>query len=262
MQWNNQLDGLLHSIREKNPKITWLDLAIAFAGKSGIGVTADQVRNRYSRIVQNLKNTEKFAATPAGEDYFEDTYIPEGDYVGFRIAFFDIETTDLNAMMGRILCWSIADNWGTITHKTIYDFPQASITDDRGVIQALRDELDKYDIIIGWNSKMFDISFLNARLVRWGKKPLLGKMHIDPMWRARAGSYGLRIGSSKLVNVSKFVDRGASVEKTDVDWDTWALAQSGDRKAMEYLVEHCDKDVLVTRSVFNHLKPMVRSISA
>lgn len=69
---------------------------------------------------------------------------------------------------------------------------------------------------------------------------------------------GSRIGSSKLVNVQKFFKTADS--KTDVDWDTWNLASMGDEKAMDYVVEHCEADVLVLRDVFNHLKPLVRTI--
>lgn len=178
--------------------------------------------------------------------------------MGFRLAFYDIETTDLGALMGDILCASIADCWGGVTTRTAHDFLQESPLDDSGVAEWLRDELEKFDILIGWNNFNFDQSFLNARLLRWGKRPLRDIMSIDPMWKARAGRYGARIGSSKLLNVQKFFR--VPHEKTEIDWDTWKLAARGDESAMLEVVGHCEADVLVLRDVFNHLKPLVRTI--
>lgn len=241
-------------------KVTPAAIAARYQEMTGEAVTKDQVDKRLRRLDERAAMQEDRTVTPSQDEPFKDIEVPPDEFVGFRTAFFDIETTDLKAMMGRILCWSIADNWGHITHARIYDFPQDSIIDDRGVCIALRDELEKYDHIVGHNSKMFDISMLNARLMRWGERPCLDRVHMDTMWKARAGSYGLRVGSSKLVNVDKFFNRGDVTRKTEIEWDIWALAQAGDKQAMDYIQEHCDHDVLVLRSVWNHLKPLFRNI--
>ena len=272
-RWTSRQDGLLTTARarvqmETFPEIqddtvfskfvSAKEIARKYQELGGEFITEDQARNRLRRLDEQTDIVENEAAAIVGSDDFIDIEVPKEEFVGIRMGFWDLETTDLNAMMGRILVSSISDSWGNVTTRTIYDFPQESVIDDRGVAEWTRDELNKYDIIVTWNGKMFDQPFLNARLLRWGKAPWLGQIHQDPMWTARAGSYGLRIGSSKLVNVSKYFDRGTSVEKTDISWDLWALAQSGDEDAMKYLVEHCEQDTLVLRSVWNHLKPMFR----
>ena len=75
---------------------------------------------------------------------------------------------------------------------------------------------------------------------------------------ARAGSSGLRIGSSKLDNVAKFFR--TKNQKSEVDWDTWTLAGTGDPDAIAEVTRHGRADVLVTRDVFNHVKPLIRTI--
>ncbi len=82
-------------------------------------------------------------------------------------------------------------------------------------------------------------------------------MHVDAMWKAGGGRYGARVGSRKLVNVAKFFKVNT---KTDIDWETWQLAQMGDKAAMEEVVYHNIQDIHVTRAVFNHLKPLIRTI--
>jgi len=90
------------------------------------------------------------------------------------------------------------------------------IVDDSKLAIAIRDELEKYDLIIGHNSKLFDRKFLNARLIKAGERSLKPIWHIDTMWVVRTH---FRM-SSKLDNVQKML--GLSDEKTVIDWDVWA----------------------------------------
>ncbi len=256
--WTRASDLALQATRAEFPEATNREIAQRLAEK-GVYTTGDAVQKRLRRLAEQIAIDE---LRPAEESQdFLDVPEPEDGFIGFRMAFVDIETTDLKALMGRMLCASIADNFGNVISKTIYDFEQTSIIDDSGLAVWLRDELEKYDIIVGWNSRLFDVPFLNARLMRWGERPMrMDMMHLDPMYRARASAAGIRIGSAKLVNVSKFFDRDQHVTKTDIDWDTWAKAQSGDQEAMKYLVEHCEADTLVLRRMFNHLKPLIRTV--
>jgi uncharacterized protein YprB with RNaseH-like and TPR domain len=258
---DNRLSGVHAKLAQENSGATptFTQVASELTRLSGVVYTADQVRNRLRRIDENSTAVENARVYSVDEIEFEDVPTPIEDFVGFRIGFFDIETTNLGAIMGRMLVWSIADSWGNITTARITDFPQDSVIHDEAIAVALRDELERYDIICGWNSKLFDVSFLNARLLRWGQRPLRQDlMHSDPMYKARQGGYSARIGSSKLDNVAKFFR--TPDQKTPLEWDTWNLAAAGSQEAMDKIVEHCEADVLVLRAVFGHLKPLIRSI--
>lgn len=183
---------------------------------------------------------------------------PEDGFVGFRMAFWDLETTDLGASMGRLICCSISDSWGNVTTRRSSDFDRTSSIDDSALAEWVRDELERYDVLVSWNGFNFDHGFLQARLLRWGKRPLSRKMAVDAMWRARPGRYGARLGGSSLKNVSTFFR--LDVSKTELDKETWALAAAGDEQAIDYIVEHCEKDVLVLRKAFHHLKPLVQTV--
>lgn len=183
---------------------------------------------------------------------------PSTGFIGLDILFFDLETTHLTGMMGRIICASFSDSWGRVETLRIDQTTQRNKIDDRELALGVRDRLEVADILCGWNSKLFDVPFLNARLMRHGERPLRKDLkHIDLMYYA--GGQFTKIGSKKLVNVQKFVPEVEN-SKSDVDWDTWALAGMGDADALEYVVEHCERDTRVLREVFGQLKPHIVNI--
>lgn len=251
------MDRVLLSTAEQHPTETTQWQAQKASESLGFVVSVDAFRNRLKRIQANIAAD---AAAPRVDDAYQDWVTTDADeFVGFRIAFFDIETTALTAMMGRVLAVSISDSWCHFATRRITDFPQTSIIDDSGVVAWAKGELEKYDILCGWNSKMFDVPLLNARLMYHGLPPIRSDlMHVDPMWRARPGGNGARIGSSKLMNVGKFFN--LPEQKDDVDWTTWQLAATGDDAALADVVAHCEADVLLLRAAFHRLKPLIHTI--
>ena len=207
------------------------------------GKTVDAVRLKRIRLANQ-------PSTTAQASYAVTVQSAEG-FVGMQTAFFDLETTNLNGMMGRILAACSVDQFGIMTTLRGDKFPTTSEIDDRLLAVTIRDILEEQDVIVGWNSKLFDVPMLNARLMRWGERPLRKDLkHIDLMYYAR-GQF-MRIGSSKLDNVQKFFRSPNS--KTPLDWDTWSLAGAGNKEALDRVVEHCEADCLVLRDVFAHLK--------
>jgi uncharacterized protein YprB with RNaseH-like and TPR domain len=176
-----------------------------------------------------------------------------------RIAFFDVESTDLKGMMARILCASILP-LGSKPHTLRLDdrrFKGRSKIDDSKLVAAIRDELETYNLVVGWNSKLFDIPLINSKLAKSEQRPCALQFHLDLMWYAAGSS--MRIGSRKLDNVAKFFK--LTDQKTELDWDTWQLAGTGDKPALDYVVRHCEADVKVTAGAYKHLLPYVRNLS-
>jgi uncharacterized protein YprB with RNaseH-like and TPR domain len=189
------------SIIEEMPSSTWEERARQLSVELLTVITADMARNRHARIVEAIEAAKYAAPEPAGIDIPPQ---PEGDFVGFNMAFYDIETDGLGAWNHEMTCWSIADNFGRVTNATKFDFPQSNLLDDRGLVVALRDELERYDILVAWYGTMFDLPFMNAKLLEYGERPIRDMMYIDPCYKARGGRYGIKVGSSKLKNVAKF----------------------------------------------------------
>ena len=179
-----------------------------------------------------------------------------------RIVAWDLETTDLKGLMGRLLCCSfqtIVDGHPTKPYTFRADrapWKGKRLIDDSRLAVAIRNELEKYHMIVGWNSKLFDAPFLNARLLKAHERPLRPQLHLDLMWYA--GGSSNRIGSKKLINVQKFL--GLTEAKTQISWEDWQEAGTGEPQAFKQVVTHCEQDVKVLAQAYWRLLPSVANV--
>lgn len=193
-------------------------------------------------------------------------------YVGPTIAFFDFETT--YSTQPRLLSAALADGFGDVTAFVLHGEPGTSSLEceagcthgvttynlrngewinDKLLANVVRDLLEDYSILAGWNSKLFDVPVLNGRLAFHGERPLRVQMHKDMMYLA-SGQF-MRIGRRSLASVSEFFS--SPHRKTPLSPGLWDRADHGDMEAYGQIVEHNIADVLVTRDVFAHLEPHV-----
>jgi uncharacterized protein YprB with RNaseH-like and TPR domain len=182
-----------------------------------------------------------------------------------RVIAYDLECSSLSGMIGRILCSGFKEilppelKLNTKPYVFRGDDPKyknsKDLADDSKLAVAIRDELEKYDIIVGHNCKLFDKKFLNARLAHAGERGLESKWTVDTMWLVRTH---LRT-SSKLDNVQKFL--GLEDEKTAISWDDWQRAVGGDKRAFDVIVKHNIQDVLVLEQAYWKLLPFARTIT-
>jgi len=176
----------------------------------------------------------------------------------FSVVMFDIEATHLKPNVGRILCCSFKPMGGEpYTFEALSPrFKKADVYDDGVLARAIRDELERYDIIVGWNSKKFDIRFINARLLRVGERIKKAQPHVDGMW-SWATKSAAWMG---LASVQDFILPDGSFRKTKIAWPQWMRALGWDKTlreaAMAEIVDHCEKDVRVLEDVY---KIMARS---
>jgi uncharacterized protein YprB with RNaseH-like and TPR domain len=257
MLWTLDLDRRLLATEAKLGNASARVIADTLTKDLGTPFSEDQVRNRLRRVKAQIDAHESARIPSQDEQKFDLPPLPKDRYVGPRLAFFDIETTGLKAHVGRMLWGSIADSWGNVTSWSIEDFPGKTPIDDSELVNAYARELEKYDgEWVSWNGKLFDIPFMNARLLKGGKEIVRGdRVHVDLMYYSKGSS--ARIGTSRLAGVQDFFKTGNS--KTPLDFDTWNLAISGDHDAIQNVGEHCEADVLVLRDVYEHLKPLIRN---
>jgi uncharacterized protein YprB with RNaseH-like and TPR domain len=175
-----------------------------------------------------------------------------------RIAAFDIETTGLDASYGRFLCacFKFLDDpkVKTVRARRYKDEPRA--------LAQLVKIYNKADIIVTWNGKLFDIPFVNARLMVRRKEhdvaPAVldpGKKHVDLRWM----SAKLRTRGNRLDGASR--DLGAKFAKYTVGAEGWIKAADGHVESFDKIVHHCELDVMLTEEMFEILKPYVVRIT-
>lgn len=255
--WTPEMDSALLIIVDEMPQATWKERAFELSSRLKQPITDDMFRNHYGRLQEAMKLDT--IAKPM-ENLIVPPPVPEGDFIGFNIAYWDLETTDLGAWTGDLLVASIVDQYGRATTRDRFEFEQASPLDQKGLAVWTRDELEKYDMAVAWNGLNFDIGFLNAKLSFYGQRPLRRMLHIDPMYKMRGGRYGMRIGSSKLKNVALYFD--TPDKKPDVAPEVWRRADHGDADALRELRVRCEADCQVMRQIFPYAKPYITSIHA
>jgi len=257
MLWTLDLDRRLLAAEASFGGATAKELAKKLTADLGTPFSEDQIRNRLKRIKAQIDAHDTARTVSQDEQKFALADLPKDRYVGPRLAFFDIETTGLKAHVGRMLWGSIADSWGNVESFSIEDYPGKTPIDDSELVDAYARRLEKYDgEWVSWNGKLFDVPFMNARLLKGGKEIVRGdRVHVDLMYYSKGSS--ARIGTSRLAGVQDFFKTGNS--KTPLDFDTWNMAISGDHDAIQNVGQHCEADCLVLRDVYEHLKPLIRN---
>jgi hypothetical protein len=138
------------------------------------------------------------------------------DVITLEPAFLDIETTNLKANFGRILCASVADMHGNVRTFRIDEepFKRPKRRDDSALAAGLRDYIEQFDFIVTWYGKMFDLPYIDTRLLIANDRPVRKDiMHSDPIYKAGHGSLALH--SRRLDAVAKTFR--LPVQKTGLD---------------------------------------------
>lgn len=169
----------------------------------------------------------------------------------FPTCTWDLETSNLNASIGFLLCCVIKPWGGEAKTFRIDESPgyDDNRSDDRWLAKQIRAELEKHVIAIAYNGQRFDAPFLNTRLMLAKAKPISPVVkHLDPLYAAR---YRLRLHSNRLETLVETF--GIRNKKTPLDGNLWIKAAVGVKGALDVVVKHCVKDVFALEEVTQKL---------
>ena len=164
-----------------------------------------------------------------------------------KFVSFDIETFDLAADYGVIMVVCIKD-----LHGETRTYIARNDEEEQACILATRDDLEQADYIITYYRTGFDIPYLNTRLIIRGERPLGKLRHVDLYYTAK---FKLKLNRNRLQNVEMALF-GES-EKTEILPGIWRRALRGDAKALEYIADHCVKDVAILERCFLKLRGFI-----
>ena len=221
-EWNENDETTLLKLRNKN--FSYLDIAQI------MGKTPDSLRNKYWQLKN--KNNNK---------WIEDE----------RVAFLDIETSGFEANFHYMLSWSIKYQNGEIKHDCITRRDITKGDFDKRILKSLLAELENADTIVTYYGSRFDIPFLRTRALMLNLDfPHYGaKRQIDLYYSVK---YGMKLARNTLEQATLAL----GIEgKNHVLGDEWLRARVGDRKALDYVLDHNDKDVLILEDLYNRLLP-------
>lgn len=173
-----------------------------------------------------------------------------------RILSWDLECSGLNADFGIILCAGFKEvGKGKAEVYNILDYSEGGdlIRAERRLLKDISTRLLDCDVWLTHYGTWFDVPFVNSRLL-YHKLPVLPAnfSHLDT-WKISRNRLKLR--SNRLVTISEFL--GTDEHKNAIKPEQWIRAMGGHIPSMNYIVEHCRRDVVVLEEVYNRLRPLV-----
>jgi uncharacterized protein YprB with RNaseH-like and TPR domain len=171
-----------------------------------------------------------------------------------RVLIFDLETTNLSADFGWIICWGWKWLGEKNAHvKSVLDFKHGAYVTDKHLLTQIYGEVKQADLVVGWYSSRFDWPYLQSRLLLAQGRILPPIPHVDGWWTARKK---LKLHSNRLDSVQKFLQ--LPTPKTAILPTHWTLAQQGHHQSIEYIKQHCYYDVECLEQAYLVLRPLVQ----
>lgn len=171
-----------------------------------------------------------------------------------NITAWDIEASNLAADFGVILCVGFKQvGAGKPVVFNTLDYGKDLIKAERKMLVDVSEALLNADVWLTHFGTWYDLPFVNTRLI-YHKLPVLPPNfpQVDT-WKISKNR--LKMRNNRLVTISEFL--GTEDEKNAIKPEQWIRALGGHKASMDYIVEHCRRDVLVLEETYLRLRPLV-----
>lgn len=166
-----------------------------------------------------------------------------------KVCFWDIESSNLDADFGLILCAGIKTlGVPGIRIYRIDESPEYAKKpwDDSWVAKRIRDDLEQHNVIVHHYGDRFDVPFLNTRLIGHRIRMLdSSRMCFVDTWlnvRKR-----LKLHSNRLNSLIAHLD--TKTNKTGLDGHLWVKALAGHKPSLDAVVKHNLHDIKALEEV-------------
>lgn len=172
-----------------------------------------------------------------------------------KIGFFDIETSNLKADFGIILCYRILSEDGEMLRYTLSPEEIKSGVFDKNLVESFCKDARKFDRIVGYYSSKFDAPFIRTRAVHYNIDfPLYGEVkHTDAYLIVK---HKLNLHSRRLGVVAPFFNIPA--KDHPLNPTVWIKCLGGDKKSLDFVGVHCDEDVESLRQLWGKINKYAR----
>lgn len=151
----------------------------------------------------------------------------------------------------RILCWSA--KW--LGAKSVQF--QSEWDDTRlGMLQGMRDLLDEADIVVGYNSKGFDVPWLTGEFKKEGIELPSPYQELD-LWQMN--KQNMRLLSGKLDYLSWHLLEERKV--THGGFRLWVDCLNGDEKARRLMKKYAKQDTALLEPLFEQMRPFIKGVN-
>lgn len=176
-----------------------------------------------------------------------------------KTAIIDIETSNLDADYGIVLTWCIKPlGVDKIIHDVITpaDIKKGRHGDeDKRVVKSCIEAMGKFDKVIGYYSKRFDLPYLRARALHMNLDfPFFGTIqHVD-VYDIIKNRF--KISRKRQEVACRFLL--GHTDKTHFSGAIWRDAARGDKKALKQVLDHNIYDVQDLEKLFLRVRDFAR----
>ena len=173
--------------------------------------------------------------------------------INLRAVVFDLECTDFKTVgyNGFLICMSFLPLDQEEPYNISLTFDDKC--SDRRLLVTVLNELTKYDILIGHNIASFDLNWLYSRAMYYGLYMPKSWVYYDTYQVSK--TLAIKATRKSLLHLGSYF--GIEEQKTSVLEDEWSMVRSGIKAehvdAVENIVDHCNKDVVLNRKLFDRL---------
>ena len=174
-----------------------------------------------------------------------------------RVGFLDIETSNLKANFGIVLCWCILDDEGNLYEDWMTKKDVISGDEDSRVVETCIETMLLFDRVVGHYSTYFDIPFLRTRALIHGLDfPKTGELYHTDTWKMARKSLCLHSNRQAVVAESLY----GSTVKTRISHPDWRKAMLGNAESMAEVLDHCEADVEDLKKNYDTLLPFCKPV--
>jgi DNA polymerase elongation subunit (family B) len=175
-----------------------------------------------------------------------------------KILIWDIETTNLKADFGKLLCYKA--QWygddkiigGTIRHTKA--FKAGRFWEDKELVLELHKLLTQADCLVHHFGDRFDLKFFKTRLIELG----LYFPNVKTVDTWKVAKKHLLLQSNRMGNIAEFL---GGEQKSSVPKKVWIQANMGHAPSIRLLENYCEQDVRTLAGIYKKLLPYTRTIN-
>jgi len=160
-----------------------------------------------------------------------------------RLGFLDIEASNLRADFGFLLSYCIKEHGGKIWQNRLTqdDIEQSAIgKEDKNLIEALVQDLRRFDRVVSFYGVGFDMKFMRTRAVINGVPyPKYAEITHQDIYFLVRNRFSL--SSNRQENACRVLL--GRTEKTHINGAYWRAASRGNEKALKWILDHNRRDV-------------------
>jgi uncharacterized protein YprB with RNaseH-like and TPR domain len=172
-----------------------------------------------------------------------------------RIAFLDIESSNLKANWGFIFSYCLKEHNGNLITRVLSPEEIKCGIYDKELLKQFCEDVRKFDWIIGYYSSRFDIPWLRTRAVYYKLNfPIYKEIKHTDLYDIMKHKFNLH--SKRLAVVADFFDIKA--KEHPMNPRVWFEAMKGDEKALKWILTHNIEDVNTTEELWDRVNNYAR----